>query len=144
MSTRAIYTFKGYHCEHYGSQGDRFPPCHIYKHGDGYPTGAADAIQAATKFAWEAPRFEADEFAAAFVAANNGGSGDIRIVPWGLAPHQFASDIAYRYEIFPDPAGVVQVTAFKTKWWNDPISETQLWTGPLSEFVRVAETIEGD
>jgi hypothetical protein len=42
----------------------------IYKHGDGYPEGAVCWITKALEFAWPLPRFEADEFAAAFVAAN--------------------------------------------------------------------------
>jgi hypothetical protein len=42
----------------------------IYKHSDGYPEGAVCWITRALEFAWPLPRFEADEFAAAFVAAN--------------------------------------------------------------------------
>jgi hypothetical protein len=59
MSTRAMYTFR-----------DETGEYHVYKHSDGYPTGAAQWIEAALPFAWTFPRFEADEFAAAFVAAN--------------------------------------------------------------------------
>lgn len=61
MSTRALYTFRS---------EDGSEEFHVYKHHDGYPTGAADAIVAALEFAWPLPRYEADEFAAAFVAAN--------------------------------------------------------------------------
>jgi hypothetical protein len=61
MSTRALYTFRS---------DDGTEEYHVYKHSDGYPTGAADAICAALPFAWPLPRYEADEFAAAFVAAN--------------------------------------------------------------------------
>lgn len=60
MSTRAIYSFFG----------DDDAPRHVYKHSDGYPTGAAEAIENALEFAWPLPRYENDEFAAAFVAAN--------------------------------------------------------------------------
>ncbi len=62
MSTRAVYTFidpelpRNTH--------------HVYKHHDGYPTGAAIAIANAQPYAWPLGRFEADEFAAAFVAGN--------------------------------------------------------------------------
>jgi hypothetical protein len=59
MSTRAVYTFS-----------DSDGTYHVYKHSDGYPTGAAQAIEATLECAWTLPRFEADEFAAAFVAAN--------------------------------------------------------------------------
>ena len=64
MSTRALYTF------YPGEDGWPKAPIHVYKHHDGYPTGAADAIIAALEFAWPLPRYEHDEFAAAFVAAN--------------------------------------------------------------------------
>lgn len=61
MSTRAVYTFH-----------DERGRYHVYKHSDGYPEGmgACYAINAALTFAWPLPRFEADEFAAAFIAAN--------------------------------------------------------------------------
>jgi hypothetical protein len=61
MSTRALYTFKG------ENAADTW---NVYKHHDGYPTGAANVLQNTLKyFAWVLPRYEADEFAAAFCAA---------------------------------------------------------------------------
>jgi hypothetical protein len=42
----------------------------VYQHQDGDPAGAAKAIEAALAFAWPLPRYECEEFAAAFVAAN--------------------------------------------------------------------------
>lgn len=68
MSTRATYEFKDDH--------DSFT---IYKHCDGYPAGGLQWIARAIPNAWELPRFEPDEFAAAFVAANKGSGGDVRI-----------------------------------------------------------------
>jgi hypothetical protein len=59
MSTRGFYTFK-----------DRNGTFNVYRHSDNYPTGAAEALRNALWFAFPLPRFEADEFAAAFVAAN--------------------------------------------------------------------------
>jgi hypothetical protein len=61
MSTRAMYTFRN---------ADGSEEFHVYKHHDGYPTGAAEALVSALEHAWPLPRYEADEFAAAFVAAN--------------------------------------------------------------------------
>ena len=70
MGTRAIYIFEDEHEE-----------VHVYKHYDNYPLGAVDFIENAKEFAWELPRFEADEFAAAFVAANkNKAGGEVRLV----------------------------------------------------------------
>lgn len=42
----------------------------VYKHSDGYPDGAVCWITKSLEHAWPVPGFEADEFAAAFVAAN--------------------------------------------------------------------------
>ena len=70
MGTRAIYIFEDDHEE-----------VHVYKHYDNYPQGAVDFIENAKEYAWELPRFEADEFAAAFVAANkNRKGGEVRLV----------------------------------------------------------------
>lgn len=71
MGTRAIYQF-------YDVDGDE---CFVYKHYDNYPEGAVHFIEDAKSMAWELPRFEADEFAAAFVAANkNKAGGEVRLV----------------------------------------------------------------
>lgn len=61
MSTRACYIVEdGYNC------------LVVYKHHDGYPDGAVGFIQETLNAAWPLPRFEADEWAAAFAAANKG------------------------------------------------------------------------
>ena len=51
----------------------------VYKHSDGYPEGAVCWITKALEHAWAPPRFEADEFAAAFVAANKPSAGARRM-----------------------------------------------------------------
>ena len=72
MGTRAIYIFEDEHEE-----------VAVYKHYDNYPLGAVDFIEDAKAYAWEFPRFEADEFAAAFVAANkNPKGGEVRLVQY--------------------------------------------------------------
>ena len=70
MSTRATYQFV-----------DKHSDFTVFKHHDGYPEGGLQWIARALKYAWPLPRFEADEFAASFVAANKprGGGGDIRL-----------------------------------------------------------------
>ena len=71
MGTRAVYFFE----DDDGMYG-------VYKHYDGYPQGAADFIENAKEYAWPFPRFEADEFAAAFVAANKAKKGgEVRLLP---------------------------------------------------------------
>lgn len=67
MSTRALYTFRD-------EDGTAY---NVYKHHDGYPTGAARVIRDAINYyAWPLPRFEADEFAAAFCAAGKSAFGE--------------------------------------------------------------------
>lgn len=84
MSTRAVYSFI-----------DDSHIYHVYKHHDGYLSGACDAIEAATSNAWKLPRFEPDEFGAAFIAANKDSAGGIRLTN-GPDEH---GDLAYRYEV---------------------------------------------
>ena len=70
MGTRAIYQFR---------DGD--DECFVYKHYDNYPQGAVHFIEEAKGFAWKLPRFEADEFASAFVAANKSkNGGGVRLI----------------------------------------------------------------
>jgi hypothetical protein len=84
MGTRAVYTFI--------DEDDRHS---VYKHWDGYPRWACRFIANALALAWPLPRFEADEFAAAFVAVNKQQAGDIRLT-CGPEAH---GDLEYTYEI---------------------------------------------
>ena len=77
MSTRGLYTFVGEwfpgYTDHRSGKKHKptqAPSWNVYKHSDNYPTGAAGHIAAALAHAWPLPRYEADEFAAAFIAAN--------------------------------------------------------------------------
>jgi hypothetical protein len=83
MGTRAIYTFIDRHQRHT-----------VYKHWDGYPYQACHFIADALALAWPLPRFEADEFAAAFVAANKKIAGDVRLTS---SPDRLG--VTYAYEI---------------------------------------------
>ncbi len=95
MSTRAIYTF----C-------DSRTEVHVYKHHDGYPyckfdggeAGGLVWINDAKKSAWHLPRFEADEFAASFVAAHKSVGGGVRLIG-DQKPWEYASDCAYWYKV---------------------------------------------
>jgi hypothetical protein len=62
MSTRGGFTF---------IDADK-ATFHVYKHHDTYPEGAwggPATLLLATRYAWQFPRFEADEFAASFITA---------------------------------------------------------------------------
>jgi len=91
MGTRAVYTFK-----------DKYNTYHVYKHYDGYPrgvgagAGAIGAIEAAKEYAWDLPRFEASDFAAAFIAANKKqGGGNVYMTDG----YEYHGDLEYRYDI---------------------------------------------
>ena len=84
MGTRAVYTFI-----------DADVSFSVYKHWDGYPRSACRFIAKALPLAWPLPRFEADEFAAAFVAANKEEPGNVYLTS-GPYAH---GDLAYSYEV---------------------------------------------
>jgi hypothetical protein len=132
MSTRAIYTFSD----------EDTAPIHVYKHHDGYPyasynrgeAGGLLWIKKAKELAWELPRFEADEFAASFVAANKTESGGCRLIttehPW-----EYASDAEYWYKIkLAVPALDVWVDVYEVDWSQNPTS-TLIMEGSLSELI---------
>lgn len=89
MGTRAVFTFF-----HQNVSNDAYS---VYKHWDGYPDGAAEFLTKAIPFAWELPRYEPCDFAAAFVAANKQKGGDVYMTT-GSGAH---GDLDYYYEIFP-------------------------------------------
>ena len=101
MSTRACYIFEdddGAHC--------------VYKHDDGYPFGAQQAIKKSFAFAWDLPRFDAGEFASAFVAKNKTCSGGIRLMG-GKNGWKKVGDIEYRYHItFDNDVDMLKVIAW--------------------------------
>lgn len=119
MSTRGFYVFK---------QGNEV--FNVYKHCDNYPDGEHGgfaAIGRACRLAWTLPRFEADEFAASFVAVNKTGDGDVRLCPSGAWQDIAAGDIEYVYVIEATPhhmAAQVSVTCFDVS--ND--YRTNKWT----------------
>lgn len=92
MSTRAVYTF-------IDKDNSRY---HVYKHWDNYPerednleVGAYAFIRQAKELAWELPRFEASEFAAAFIARHKHEGGGVYLTR-GWGEH---GDLSYHYTI---------------------------------------------
>lgn len=95
MSTRATVTVK--------DESDTF---HIYTHGDGYPSYQAKRIKKAIAYAWPLPRFEAMDFAAAFVAANKEkGGGNVYLT----TDAKLHDDREYHYDI-TESEGALMVT----------------------------------
>jgi hypothetical protein len=138
MSTRAVYTFKGF--------GETY---HIYKHYDGYPSGAAESLSKALGKAWDLPRYEPDELAAAFVAANKSGPGGVRI----MSKRTQASDVEYGYTVYPLTAKAasafpalravaLMIDVVSTDYWDGKRKERRIFRGSLAEFLTRAEQIQ--
>ena len=128
MSTRAVYGFK--------DQGDTH---YVYVHHDGYPTGAAEkfANTLASKNVWALPRFEADEFAAGFIAVNKTSQGGVRLTH---GP-EFHGDIEYYYLVSQAKEdGPLTMEAFSCSFDSD--ARTAFYTGTLSDFIKNAKRIE--
>lgn len=119
MSTHAVFTFK--------DQNNTF---HVFKHWDGDPASAAQYLTKAKRKAWPLPRFEADDFSAAFVAANKPkGGGDIRLMPSG--PNSYSH--AYHYEV-THAGNTLHVKAF------DARASALIFDGTLEELKRRAKS----
>ena len=121
MSTRACYVFRDTHASHI-----------VYKHHDGYPNAAIEFIAKARALAWPFPRFEADEFAASFVAANKERAGDIRLVGNGDWRTLASSDIEYLYVIHLGMVEVLEVSCDfgnETEW-----TVKRLFSHPLQDI----------
>lgn len=128
MGTRATYTFKG--------DGESHT---VYVHWDGYPTGAAEYLGATLKSdnVWELPRYEADEFAAGFVATVKTGGGNVRLAK---SPRKFG-DIQYAYTV-TQKDGELWIKAQSINNWDSWKAKT-IWQGKLSEFIESgAESLE--
>ena len=135
MSTRACYTFTEY------SETSGRNDVHVYKHHDNYPEGGLQFIQQSIPYAWELPRFEADDFAAAFVAANKGTrGGGVRLIntkhPW-----EFSMDSEYWYKV-SCKNGILMVDVFTVDWWGPEKKETLKISGTLSDAIK--QYVSGD
>ena len=83
----------------------------LYRHSDGYPDtqhGVVATLSNALPLAWPMPRFEADDFAAAIVAAWKYAGGNIRLTA-GRDAH---GDTEFHYEIYQRKDGAVMVQVF--------------------------------
>ena len=127
MGTRAVYTFI-----------DEEDCISVYKQWDGCPRWACRFIASALPLAWPLPRFEADEFAAAFVAANKKEAGDIRLTA-GPKTH---GDLSYSYEILCRD-GRLHVRIFKVGYSGPGFRHAEyqpLFEGGLDDARQFATT----
>jgi hypothetical protein len=85
MGTRAIISFI-----------DEDGTYHVYKHWDGDPKTIKGLIEESKTIAWDLPRFESNEFAAAFITTAKKGKGDVRLSHDGPDAYY---DLSYSYEV---------------------------------------------
>lgn len=103
MGTRAVITFKDEH--------DTF--C-VYQHWDGDPNTITENILAAQEYAWPLPRFEAAEFAAAYIAATKkkGGGDNQGGNIYFARGAKFHCDLSYNY-VVTEKDGKLNIEAYR-------------------------------
>ena len=109
-------------------EDDRFD---IYRHFDGYPDGQCGVIhdiKAAMDLAWEAPRFQAGDFAAALVAIMKTGAGSVYLTK-NADRH---ADRAYHYDVTFDE--VLQIEVHRTSYRVNRI--VPIFNGTIDEAVK--------
>lgn len=135
MGTRALFSFY--------DRSNHNGPVNVFMHYDGYPEGAVEALMNAKALAWDFPRFEPDEFAAAFIAANKDRSGNFRIMPSGKPSDiaiRFCSDIEFRYEIGPCLTTSPWVSGYAIEAFAH-YRERHLFSGSLESLSRYPERL---
>lgn len=124
MGTRAVYFFKDFDGSTYG----------VYKHYDNYPSGAADFIENAKDYAWPLPRFEADDFASAFVAANKAKKGgEVRLLQMF---EQTSIDMVMDDHVWCD---YYYVITFDSRALMVEVWETRAFTSTDTGFKKIAD-----
>lgn len=83
-----------------------------------------------SEYTWELPRFEADEFAAGFVAQHKDGEGDIRLTN----SHMNHEDIEYWYLIFQAKNGQLLVKAYKVNNWDLKWDVKEIYYGRIKDW----------
>lgn len=117
MPTRAVFSF------HEAGIKRKF---HVFKQSDGYPNGAVRAFLYALPYAFQLPKFEADEFAAAFIAGNKKDPGGVK---YSNGPQHHA-DLEYHYEVWQAADKTLMINA-----WRLGDKKTRFFFGPLEQFV---------
>lgn len=136
MSTRATITV-----------ADSHESFDIYQHHDGYPNGPHGLVRhiaMARRLAWDLPRFEAADFAAAIIAVLKDRGGSTYLTKDAEAH----GDRAYHYRIEPlcDTVSTqVQLTITKPSWQNGE-PDVEVFKGGIQkaveQFDAVPETAE--
>lgn len=126
MGTRSVWTFVD------PESDESF---HVYRHFDGYPSHAAVsiALPVLLETVWQLPRFEADEFAAGWVAANKTEDGNIRL----MNNRHSACDVAYGYTVTMRRVNRMHrlwIVAAEVDFWDDKEEEKEIFSGTVWNF----------
>lgn len=100
MGTRAVIEFK-----------DENGTYSVYQHWDGDPKTVIENLKR-TRNRWSMPRFEADEYAAAYIATWKTNSGNIRISK-GARAH---GDLSYVYTVSHVEGARFVTVKYRAKW----------------------------
>ena len=130
MSTNAIIFFQSDETSEPYSSG-------VYQHWDGYPSGVQATINKTIEsgLAWELPRFEADEFAAAFIAANKKERGNIRHIDTNNMHNRYF-DFIYFVQ-YDDDLGITVIVGHNTGEQDELTDQYKYqcnWTGLLKDL----------
>lgn len=90
MSTRANIIFQ-----------DGRNSIQIYKHAEGYPSAVTLDLRNAMTVAWKLPRYEADDFSAAYVLSTKSRGGDVYIDGTADGFKKVHGDIGWCYVVRP-------------------------------------------
>lgn len=130
MSTRGLYNFGG--------------DINVYVHHDNYPSGAVQKIINGLHLAWDLPRYEPDEFAAAFVAGNKQSSGGVRLMPSGkpnLIAKRHCADVEFIY-VVRMVADVIYVTVYSCLGLWTGADPKKIYDGPIAGLHELQETLD--
>ena len=137
MATRAVYTFK--------DSADTFA---IYKHHDGYPSGAAEWLTAGFNKSWskDGGAFEAAELAASFVAANKDGAGGVYL----SKGQRYHGDLSYDY-VISNKKGDAIIQVYEHRWVKYENSlipydkkRVRIFQGTFAKFIEKYKKKIGD
>jgi len=117
---------------------DSISSVQLYRHCDGYPEGEygiVEALKEALEFAWELPRFEADDFAAAIVRAWKTKGGNVYIDGTGKEDWSTVhDDAAYVYVIEPPDYQDTLAAPFVSVFSHRP--KHLLWKGRIGDTFK--------
>lgn len=135
MGSRALFSFH--------DRSNQINPVNVFMQYEGEPEYAIRFLSRSRLRAWDFPRYEANEFAAAFIAVNKLGAGGYRIMPCGdpavIIP-RFCSDIDFRYEIGPCITASPWVSGYAVNALAQ-YHERHLFSGSLDSLCRYPERL---